>query len=138
MTDTKQEGNTKNCFTCKKEMVCVAVKGQPNPKGGNWPDRLVWQTDGSAHYGFDGQKPFCKFMDNSPQDSLAKTFPAGDKLDISKIEVAGMEELMTQSEDGAQRMLIILKAVTLQCNSAGVTHPATIGMIFNQVCQTHR
>jgi len=57
----KTEGNEENCPSCKQSMICVLVKGKSKSDGTNWPDRLQWQSDGRAHYGFDKQteKSFC-------------------------------------------------------------------------------
>ena len=143
MTDTKQEGAKKNCFTCKKEMVCVAVKGGSKSDGTSYPDRLVWQTDGSAHYGFNAgtQKPFCKFeQGNGFAETYTKPTPKGDELNISGLVLAKKDQasIMETAEEGTERMLVVLSAVQRKCREAGIEHPATIGMIFNQVCENRR
>jgi len=59
----KTEGENANCPSCKNPMICVLVKGKPktNEPGKFWDDRLQWQSDGRAHYGFnkETEKSFC-------------------------------------------------------------------------------
>jgi len=141
MTDTKQEGAKKNCFTCKKEMVCVKVPGGKKNDGGSYPDRLVWQTDGSAHYGFNAgtQKPFCKFEQGGVQVT-SKPVTTADQLNISGLVLDKkiQESIMGAAEDRTERMLVVLSTVQRKCREAGIEHPATIGMVFNQVCEIGR
>jgi len=141
MTDTKQEGAKKNCFSCKQEMVCVLVKGGPKNDGGTWADRLVWQTDGKAHYGFDNstKKPFCK-ASASVGELAGNKVTAPEKTHIKNIDLPTKEitSITSAAVDGAKRMVVILCAVETVCEANNITHPAKIGMIFNQVCQSHR
>ena len=143
MADTKQEGAKKNCFTCKKEMVCVLVPGGAKNDGGKFPDRLVWQTDGSAHYGFNAgtQKPFCKFEQGKGfAETYVKPVTTADQLNISglTLDKKQQESIMGAAEDRVERMLVVLSTVQRKCREAGIEHPATIGMIFNQVCEIGR
>jgi len=136
MTDTKQEGAKKNCFSCKQEMVCVLVKST-----GKWADRLVWQTDGEAHYGFNAatNKPFCK-ASASVGELAGNKVTAPDKAHIKNVDLPLKEitNITKEATDGAKRMVVILCAVETVCEANGITHPAKIGMIFNQVCESHR
>jgi hypothetical protein len=45
---------------------------------------------------------------------------------------------MTATEDATERMLVVLSGVQRLCKLAGISHPATIGMVFNQVCESRR
>lgn len=69
-----------------------------------------------------------------------KTSYEPDTLDISQIPLDDKQkaEIFETAEDGANRMLVVLRAVQECCRKAGVTHPATVGMIFNQVCENRR
>jgi len=141
MTDTKQEGDKKNCFSCKQEMVCVLVKGGDKSDGGKWADRLVWQTDGKAHYGFDKtlNKPFCK-ASATVGELAGNKVTAPDKAHIKNVDLKleVITAITKEATDGAKRMVVILCAVETVCEANGITHPAKIGMIFNQVCESHR
>jgi hypothetical protein len=142
MADTKQEGAKKNCFTCKKEMVCVNVPGGTKQDGTKWPDRLVWQTGGVAHYGYNAGlgKPFCKSSEGGEQPTRVASGTPTDQLNISglTLDKKQQESIMGAAEDRVERMLVVLSTVQRKCREAGIEHPATIGMIFNQVCEIGR
>lgn len=63
-----------------------------------------------------------------------------DELNISglSLDKKEIEDIMKGAEDGTKRMLVALSAVQRICREAGIEHPATIGMVFNQVCENRR
>ena len=141
----KKVGEKKSCFTCHKEMVCVLVKGAKKDDGSFWDDRLVWQTDGKAHYGFNKslKKPFCNYSTEAQEHAgeiAGSKVSSPDKTHIEHIDlpIDTVGVITAESIDLANRMIVVLSAVETVCEAAGITHPAKIGMIYNQVCQTRR
>lgn len=74
---------------------------------------------------------------SSPQQ--AASYKA-DELNISGIDIKQdqKDEIMKETEDGTKRLLIVLSGVQRICRESGIEHPATIGMVFNQVCENRR
>lgn len=130
----KTKGAEDECPSCHQTLVCREVTYKDETK-------LQWQYKDKevAHFSFDfkTKKSNCKESGAKPNDSVAVTHSA-DQLNISNIEVTGKEEIMEATEDGTKRLLIVLSGVQRLCKEAGVTHPATVGMIFNQVCENRR
>jgi len=132
---TKAKGVKDNCPSCGKELICNEKEYKGNIS-------LQWQDPETqkAHFNFDfaTKKSSCKASEGGQAASKPSFTP--DELNISEIELedGDKEEIIKAAEDGTQRMLVVLKGVTLQCKKAGITHPATIGMIFNQVCENRR
>ena len=132
---TKAKGAEDKCPSCGMDLVCREKEYKGNIS-------LQWQYKDKeeAHFNFDfaTKKSSCKESgDKKPNDSVAAVYSA-DQLNISQIEVTGKEEIMEATEDGTKRLLIVLSGVQRLCKEAGVTHPATVGMIFNQVCENRR
>lgn len=63
-----------------------------------------------------------------------------DTLNLDKISIPGdqIASITQSTAEMTERMLVVFSGVQRVCNNAGITHPATIGMIFNQVCETRR
>ena len=79
--------------------------------------------------------PSCRQMLVSTSSSATKT----------EINLVGMslsekdKDLIVKSAgELTERMICVYKGVSDSCVKAGITNPAGIGMIFNQVCATRR
>lgn len=132
----KTKGAEDKCPSCGMDLVCREKEYKGNIS-------LQWQYKDKeeAHFNFDfaTKKSSCKESGpKKPNDSVAVTYASADQLNISEIEVKGKEEIMELAEDGTKRCLIIFSAVQRLCKQAGISHPATVGMIFNQVCENRR
>lgn len=132
----KTKGAEDSCPSCKQTLVCREITYKDQKK-------LQWQYKDKevAHFSFDFKtgKTSCKesatgFAETRVQHS------AQNELNISGIDLPQKEKegIMKATEELTDRMLIVLSGVTRKCAAAGITHPATIGMIFNQVCETRR
>ena len=129
---TKSKGAKDNCPSCGKELVC-------NEKDYKGNISLQWQNpeDGTAHFNFDfkTKKSSCKATSG---ESTVTAAP--DKLDISGIDIEEKQalEIISGAEDITKRLLLVFSGVKRECEKVGITHPASIGMIFNQVCDQRR
>lgn len=63
-----------------------------------------------------------------------------DEINTDKLAIPGdqVAEITNASVELAERLLVVLKAATDVCHRAGISHPATIGMVFNQMCEQRR
>ena len=133
---SKAKGAKDNCPSCGLELVC-------NEKDYKGAISLQWQdpSTNTAHFSFDfkTQKSSCKASVGG-QATTAATFAPREELNISELALAkkDQEAIMTGTEDATERMLVVLSGVQRLCKKAGISHPATIGMIFNQVCESRR
>ena len=118
----KTEGNEENCPSCKQSMICVLVKGKPKSDGTNWPDRLQWQSDGRAHYGFDKQteKSFCA-------DTKSDTPVVNQKIQLKDIELDAdlLEKTLDVTKSACQFLQAIEYGVYEQLGSDA--NPAHVG-----------
>lgn len=132
---TKEQGAEDKCPSCKQTLVCREVEYKGNKK-------LQWQYKDKeeAHFSFDfaTKKSACKESSDGQVQTSSNT--SADQLNISGLTLAKEDQvkIMKAAEDGVERMLIVFSAVQRVCKSAGLNHPATIGMIFNQVCENRR
>lgn len=132
---TKSKGAKDNCPSCGKELVC-------NEKDYQGKISLQWQNpeDGTAHFDFDfkTKKSSCKASVTGGQ-ATAKSFTP-DRISLAKISLDEKQvaDIALSAYELAERMTVVLETVQRVCNNAGISHPATIGMIFNQVCETRR
>jgi len=128
----KTKGAEDKCPSCGQTLVCREVEYKGNVK-------LQWQYKDKeeAHFSFDfaTKKSACK--EQTP--SKASTTSA-DQLNISGLVLDKkiQESIMGAAEDRTERMLVVLSTVQRKCREAGIEHPATIGMVFNQVCEIGR
>jgi hypothetical protein len=106
---------------------------------------LQWQYADreEAHFSYDfkTKKSSCKEMDGSTSSSQAATQSSSvENIDLDKLKLPGdqVAQINNESIDLAERMIVAYNTVKSVCNRVGITHPATIGMIFNQVCETRR
>lgn len=124
-----------SCPSCKGTLVCREVEYKGVSK-------LQWQYKDRevAHFSYDFKsgKTSCKEVE--PQQATIKSAPTNDDLQIGGIDIPAKdkEAILKGTEDGTKRMLVVLSGVKKICAEAGITHPATVGMIFNQVCENRR
>jgi hypothetical protein len=131
----KEKGAEDKCPTCKGTLVCreVEYKGE---------SKLQWQYKDKevAHFSYDFKtgNTACKESSVAPQTSNSSANK--DSMNLDKISTPGDQValIIKSSAELTERMLCVLSGVTRVCNNAGITHPATIGMIFNQVCENRR
>ena len=131
----KEKGAEDKCPSCKGTLVCreVEYKGE---------SKLQWQYKDKevAHFSYDFKtgKTACKESSDVPKTSNSSV--ATDKLNLDKISIPGdqIASITSATVEGVERMLIVLAATQKVCGNVGITHPATIGMIFNQVCENRR
>lgn len=136
---TKAEGAKDTCPSCHQELIC---RMKVSEKYGN---SLQWQYADreEAHFSYDfkTKKSSCKEMDGSTSSSKAVTQSSSvENIDLDKLKLPGdqVSQINNESVDLAERMIVAYNTVKSVCNRVGITHPATIGMIFNQVCETRR
>ena len=136
---TKAEGAKDTCPSCQQELIC---RMKVSEKFGN---SLQWQYADreEAHFSYDfkTKKSSCKEMDGSTSSSKAVTQSSSvENIDLDKLKLPGdqVSQINNESVDLAERMIVAYNTVKSVCNRVGITHPATIGMIFNQVCETRR
>ena len=136
---TKAEGAKDKCPSCQQELIC---RMKVSEKFGN---SLQWQYADreEAHFSYDfkTKKSSCKEMDGSTSSSKAVTQSSSvENIDLDKLKLPGdqVSQINNESVDLAERMIVAYNTVKSVCNRVGITHPATIGMIFNQVCETRR
>ena len=136
---TKAEGAKDTCPSCQQELIC---RMKVSEKYGN---SLQWQYADreEAHFSYDfkTKKSSCKEMDGSTSSSKAVTQSSSvENIDLDKLKLPKdqVSQINNESVDLAERMIVAYNTVKSVCNRVGITHPATIGMIFNQVCETRR
>ena len=78
--------------------------------------------------------------ENSSDSFTPKQSYTPDKVNLDGISTPGdqMDMTIKSAAELTERMLCVFSSVQKVCNNAGITHPATIGMIFNQVCENRR
>ena len=132
----KSKGAEDSCPSCHQILVCreKEYKGETS---------LQWQYKDKeeAHFSFDykTKKSACKETSGGSKASTTSSVTT-DTLNLDKISIPGDQiTLITQATaEMTERMLVVFQGVQRICNNAGITHPATIGMIFNQVCENRR
>jgi len=132
----KSEGAKDSCPSCKQQLVCRSVefKGQ---------SKLQWQyaDKEEAHFSYDFKtgKTSCKDSAEAGHEAGAKV-NAPDKTHLKNIDLdlGQMTEIQKGAFDITKRLVVILNAVETVCEGAGITNPAKVGMIFNQVCEQRR
>lgn len=136
---TKAEGAKDTCPSCQQELIC---RLKVSEKYGN---SLQWQYADreEAHFSYDfkTKKSSCKETDGTTSSSKATTQSSSvENIDLDKLKLPGdqVAQINNESVDLAERMIVAYNTVKSVCNRVGITHPATIGMIFNQVCETRR
>jgi hypothetical protein len=134
---TKKEGAEDSCPSCRQLLVCRTTQYKDNPP------KLQWQYKDreEAHFSFDfkTQKSACK-ESSSDGPKASTTQSSADKINLDGISTPGdqMDMIIKSAAELTERMLCVFSGVQKVCNNAGITHPATIGMIFNQVCENRR
>ena len=136
---TKAEGAKDTCPSCQQELIC---RMKVSEKYGN---SLQWQYADreEAHFSYDfkTKKSSCKETDGTTSSSQATTQSSSvENIDLDKLKLPGdqVAQINNESADLTERMIVAYNTVKSVCNRVGITHPATIGMIFNQVCETRR
>ena len=136
---TKAEGAKDTCPSCQQELICLMKVSE---KYGN---SLQWQYADreEAHFSYDfkTKKSSCKETDGTTSSSKATTQSSSvENIDLDKLKLPGdqVAQINNESADLTERMIVAYNTVKSVCNRVGITHPATIGMIFNQVCETRR
>ena len=136
---TKAEGAKDTCPSCHQELIC---RMKVSEKFGN---SLQWQYADreEAHFSYDfkTKKSSCKETDGTTSSSKATTQSSSvENIDLDKLKLPGdqVAQINNESADLTERMIVAYNTVKSVCNRVGITHPATIGMIFNQVCETRR
>ena len=133
---TKKEGAEDSCPSCKGTLVCREVEYKGDKK-------LQWQYEDKevAHFSYDFKsgKSACKESSGSTQTGTTSSAPQ-DKLNLDKVSLQGdqIAAITQEAAELTERQLAIFAGVQRVCNNAGIGHPATIGMIFNQVNETRR
>ena len=135
---TKTEGAEDQCPSCKQTLVCREITYKDTKK-------LQWQYKDKevAHFAYDFKsgKSSCKESAQAGSEAGARANPSNqeqihiDKIDLPMDQIA---DINNAAIDGAKRAIVVLSTVTAVCHGSGITHPATIGMIFNQVCEQRR
>jgi len=134
---TKKEGAEDSCPSCRQLLVCRTTQYKDNPP------KLQWQYKDreEAHFSFDfkTQKSACK-ESSSDGPKASTTQSSADKINLDGISTPGdqMDMIIKSAAELTERMLCVFSGVQKVCNNAGITHPATIGMIFNHVCENRR
>ena len=131
----KTKGAEDSCPSCHQILVCreKEYKGDIS---------LQWQYKDreEAHFSFDfkTKKSACKESSGGSQTSTVQS--SADKINLDGISTPGdqMDMIIKSAAELTERMLCVFSGVQKVCNNAGITHPATIGMIFNQVCENRR
>lgn len=131
----KEKGAEDKCPTCKGTLVCreVEYKGE---------SKLQWQYKDKevAHFSYDFKtgNTACKESSVAPQTGSSSANK--DSMNLEKISLPGdqIASITSATVEGVERMLVVLAATQKVCGNVGITHPATIGMIFNQVCENRR
>ncbi len=130
---TKAKGVEDSCPSCQKKLVCVEITYKDEVK-------LQWQNpEGGAHYSFDfkTKKTSCKGSTPVATPNVLTT-PDFTKTDHIKLPKAQLEQIVKEASEGTDRLILVLSCVEKKCAEAGITHPAKVGMIFNQVCENRR
>jgi hypothetical protein len=134
----KQKGAEDSCPTCHQVLVCreKEYKGEIS---------LQWQYKNKeeAHFDYDfkTKKTNCKeSMPRASGSSTITTASTADKLKLDGLKIPGeqMKQIIEASSEMTERLLCVFSGVQKVCASAGITHPATVGMIYNQVCENRR
>ena len=134
----KAEGAEDSCPSCRQLLVCRTTQYKDNPP------KLQWQYKDreEAHFSFDfkTQKSACKETTGGSKASTTQSSVSTDTLNLDKILIPGdqIASITQATADLTERMLVVFSGVQRVCNNAGITHPATIGMIYNQVCENRR
>jgi len=133
---TKSEGAVDSCPSCKQELVCRTVEFKGNTK-------LQWQYKDKeeAHFSYDFKtgKSSCKESAEAGNKAGAKvTAPEKTHLKNIDLNIEQIAKIQEGAFDLSKRMVVVLNAVETVCEGAGITNPAKIGMIFNQVCEQRR
>jgi len=134
---TKKEGAEDKCPSCKQNLVCREVEYKGDKK-------LQWQYEDKevAHFSYDFKsgKSACKESSGSAQTGNTSSAPTTDKINLDGLALPGdqIAAITQEAAELTERQLVILAAVQRVCNNAGIGHPATIGMVFNQVNETRR
>lgn len=130
MADEKVEGETQTCDTCKESITC-----RLNDYGGKYPAKLQWQdnTSNKAHYTIEG---ICKKV--NPKDESKPTHevecPPGHIIkEPTGKELRERFYALSIDSQLSEPFKIIKDYIETReaCESLGITHPATIGMIWN-------
>jgi len=132
----KTKGAEDSCPSCHQILVCreKEYKGDIS---------LQWQYKDreEAHFSFDykTKKTSCKESATGFAETRVSNTSA-DKVNLDGISTPGdqMDMIIKSAAELTERMLCVFSGVQKVCNNAGITHPATIGMIFNQVCENRR
>ena len=132
----KAKGAEDSCPSCHQILVCreKEYKGETS---------LQWQYKDreEAHFSFDfkTKKSACKETSGGSKASTTSSVTT-DTLNLDKISIPGdqIASITQATAEMTERMLVVFSGVQRVCNNAGITHPATIGMIFNQVCENRR
>lgn len=132
---TKQKGAEDGCPSCKQTLVCREVEYKGDKK-------LQWQYKDKevAHFSYDFKSGKSSCKESSPQQATTVSAPARQEINISGIDLPAKdkEAIIEGATDGAKRLIVVLYGVQKACTEAGITHPAEVGMIFNQVCENRR
>jgi hypothetical protein len=132
---SKKKGAEDSCPSCHQMLVCreKEYKGEIS---------LQWQYKDKeeAHFSFDfaTKKSACK----ESADSKAGTTSSSATTEINLVGMTLSEKdkdlIVKSAGELTERMICVYKGVFDNCVKAGITNPAGIGMIFNQVCATRR
>lgn len=131
----KTKGAEDSCPSCHQILVCreKEYKGEVS---------LQWQYKDreEAHFSFDfkTKKSACKESSGGSQTSTVQS--SADKINLDGISLPGdqVDQITKSAAEMAERMLCVFSGVQRVCNNAGMTNPAAVGMIFNQVCENRR
>jgi hypothetical protein len=132
----KTKGAEDSCPSCHQVLVCreKEYKGETS---------LQWQYKDKeeAHFSFDfkTKKSACKETAGGSQASTTSSVTT-DTLNLDKISIPGdqIASITQATAEMTERMLVVFSGVQRVCNNAGIYHPATVGMIYNQVCENRR
>ena len=136
----KKEGATTQCFTCKTQLICVAV-----PSSGNYPAKLQWHDENGAHYGFDqkNQKPVCK----SQAPKIERAERAGEasqargEIHLKDLKLTQEEilEIQKETDEMLERQLCRIFFIEEGLKGRGIMASGPfVGMLYNQQMESLR
>jgi len=124
---SKIEGNTENCPTCKREMVCVMTKGGAKKDGTKFDGKLQWQSNGKAHYNYNESTGQFSCVQTTEKVNEAVHAIINQKIQLKNIDmdIGLLEKTLFVSKAATQFLMAIEYSVYEQLGQDA--NPAHIG-----------
>lgn len=123
----KTENAVEQCPTCKQKMICRMTKGSDK-----YPAKLQWQNDdGKAHYSFDFATKTTSCKDEVLEPTATNTTSVITIPMAEGIEAQVLQRIYDDAKAVTKHNIARLAGVMDECKNSNITHPATIGMLFN-------